>query len=234
MFKFTMCSLLFLSFSLNVLARDQASNFVTEEELGEIFHPVDPEIIPSELIIVVDKAKQGKTPTAQTMQVFRKKKDSDVLEYEEVFKWDVSTASQTLKKPEGGARYYAGTPIGAHRISLLAPGKPRMEKLHKSQKWNDAEMPYTIFFHNGIALHGTTPEHFSALGTRDSGGCVRMHPDNAKKLYNYILENLRPTTVTSYSRGGQAVRSAKGYTTQNNLNVMIVIVNRDKDRPLEH
>lgn len=47
-------------------------------------------------------------------------------------------------------------------------------------------MPYAIFFNGGIALHGTTPDHFNELGKKDSGGCVRLYPPNAAILWSYL------------------------------------------------
>jgi hypothetical protein len=54
-------------------------------------------------------------------------------------------------------------------------------------------MPYAVFIKDGYALHGTTPGNFLHLGRRASHGCIRLHPDNAKKLYELVnfhgLEN---------------------------------------------
>lgn len=54
-------------------------------------------------------------------------------------------------------------------------------------------MPYAVFIADGYALHGTTPGNFLKLGHRASHGCIRMHPDHAKKLYELVnfhgLEN---------------------------------------------
>src|SRR5688572_1242944 len=54
-------------------------------------------------------------------------------------------------------------------------------------------MPYVVFIKDGYAIHGTTPGNFLKLGHRASHGCVRLHPDNAKMVYElvnlYGLEN---------------------------------------------
>ena len=54
-------------------------------------------------------------------------------------------------------------------------------------------MPYVVFIKGGYAIHGTTPGNFLKLGHRASHGCIRLHPDNAKKVYElvnvYGLEN---------------------------------------------
>ena len=45
-------------------------------------------------------------------------------------------------------------------------------------------MPYSIFFHGGYAIHGTTD--IKNLGTVASHGCVRLHPDNAETLFKLV------------------------------------------------
>lgn len=82
--------------------------------------------------------------------------------------WSVSTAR------EG---YY--TPRGAFRAN-------RTERIHYSKKYDNAPMPYSVFFLGGYAIHGTG--HISALGRPASHGCVRLHPDNALALYNLVNE----------------------------------------------
>ena len=61
----------------------------------------------------------------------------------------------------------------------------RMEKEHYSKEWDDAPMPYSIFFTaRGHAVHGSY--HVKSLGRRASHGCVRLHPDNAAKLFALV------------------------------------------------
>lgn len=47
-------------------------------------------------------------------------------------------------------------------------------------------MPYVIFIKGGYAIHGTTPGNFLKLGHRASHGCIRLHPDYAKKVYELV------------------------------------------------
>ena len=47
-------------------------------------------------------------------------------------------------------------------------------------------MPYAIFLYHGIAIHGTTTGNFKKLGTPDSHGCVRLHPDNGFKFNRLV------------------------------------------------
>ncbi|WP_321337106.1 L,D-transpeptidase [Breoghania sp.] len=81
-------------------------------------------------------------------------------------KWKVST----------GRRGYI-TPVGRY--------KPyRVHKMWRSRKYDNAPMPYSVFFHKGWAVHGTNA--VSRLGRPASHGCVRLAPKNAKALYRLV------------------------------------------------
>ena len=70
------------------------------------------------------------------------------------------------------------TPSGTYRPF-------RLEKEHYSKEWDDAPMPYSIFFTGrGHAVHGSY--HVKSLGRRASHGCVRLHLDNAAKLFGLV------------------------------------------------
>jgi hypothetical protein len=47
-------------------------------------------------------------------------------------------------------------------------------------------MPYAVFYYKGFAIHGTPKANWPKLGTRASHGCIRMHPDNAKKVNRLV------------------------------------------------
>jgi len=71
----------------------------------------------------------------------------------------------------------------------------RMEKEHFSKEWDDAPMPFSIFFtQKGHAIHGSYD--VKHLGTPVSHGCVRLLPANAAKLYALVeKEGVTNTTV---------------------------------------
>jgi lipoprotein-anchoring transpeptidase ErfK/SrfK len=94
----------------------------------------------------------------QTMTVLE---DGNVL-----YSWDVSTARPGYRTPRGAFR-----PI-------------RMHKMWYSHKYDMSPMPYSIFFSGGYAIHGT--EYLRNLGRPASHGCVRLHPDNARILFNLV------------------------------------------------
>jgi lipoprotein-anchoring transpeptidase ErfK/SrfK len=60
-----------------------------------------------------------------------------------------------------------------------------MERQYVSKEWDDAPMPYSIFFtKRGHAIHGSS--HTKELGRAVSHGCVRLNPANAAKLFQLV------------------------------------------------
>lgn len=59
----------------------------------------------------------------------------------------------------------------------------RMEADHFSDEYDQAPMPYSIFFSRGLAIHGTTQ---GGLGRAASHGCVRLSIPNARELYSWV------------------------------------------------
>ncbi len=85
------------------------------------------------------------------------------------YNWLVSTGGQGFDTPSGTFHIF------------------RMEKDHFSKEWDDAPMPYSMFFTGiGHAIHGSY--HVKALGTRASHGCVRLAPENAAVLWDLITK----------------------------------------------
>jgi len=82
------------------------------------------------------------------------------------YRWPVSTARPGYRTPTGTFR-----PI-------------RLERTWYSTIYDNAPMPYSIFFHGGYAIHGTN--EIKRLGRPVSHGCVRLHPSNARTLFNLV------------------------------------------------
>ncbi len=80
--------------------------------------------------------------------------------------WPVSTARDGYVTPPGEFE-----PTG-------------MERMHYSQKYDNAPMPYSIFFYGGYAIHGSYAT--GSLGRPASHGCVRLSPGHARKLYEMV------------------------------------------------
>src|SRR6188474_1897151 len=88
-----------------------------------------------------------------------------------LYQWPVSTGK--------GARY--DTPSGKFKAF-------RMEKDHYSREWDDAPMPFSIFFtQKGHAIHGSLDT--KNIGRPASHGCVRLTPANAGKLFALVEED---------------------------------------------
>src|SRR5580658_9816048 len=71
----------------------------------------------------------------------------------------------------------------------------RMDSDHHSQEWDNAPMPYTIFFDmHGHATHGFAS--ITHLGNPASHGCVRLAPPNAAILFDLVkMEKMANSTV---------------------------------------
>ena len=96
----------------------------------------------------------------------------------QLYDWPVST---------GGSGY--DTPSGTFRPF-------RMEIDHHSDEWDNAPMPYSIFFtKTGDAVHGTYEQR--SLVRAVSHGCVRLSVKNAATLWKLVKqEKMANTTVT--------------------------------------
>ncbi len=93
-----------------------------------------------------------------------------VIRYGEViYRWKVSTA-----------RKGKVTPRGTYSPKSLS-------RYHKSSLYNNAPMPYSIFFRGNYAVHGTNQT--SRLGRPASAGCVRLHTENAAKLFSLVKKH---------------------------------------------
>lgn len=86
------------------------------------------------------------------------------VEGEHRYTWPVSTG-------------IGNTPSGSYRPQVLS-------RNHRSRLFNDAPMPFAIFYDGHYAIHGTVA--VSQLGTRASKGCVRLHPSNAAVLFALV------------------------------------------------
>ena len=101
-------------------------------------------------------------------------------------RWSVSTGL-------GG-----GPPSGSYRPQ-------RFERKWWSHKYHRAPMPYSIFFHEGYAIHGTI--HVSRLGHRASKGCVRLHPANAAVLFDLVRGSAGQTRIVVSGKTHVAVNA---------------------------
>jgi lipoprotein-anchoring transpeptidase ErfK/SrfK len=95
----------------------------------------------------------------------------------EIASWKISSA-------RGGYR----TPTGTYTPHYTA-------RMHYSKQYHWSPMPYSVFFNEGVAVHGTNAT--GQLGHPASHGCVRAHPKNAKIFYNLVHKHgMQLTRVT--------------------------------------
>jgi len=177
---------MYLLMFLTILAFDSYADDIFEEQEGalperlvnskspsikSIQHAIDS----NRLVIVVNKAAKG--PTAQRLVMYE--------DGTPVMNIKISTGREKDEIAKSGRKYFSSTPLGFFRPTQM------FEKYY-SKTWKTT-IPNPVFFNGGIALHGTTKDHFAALGTRDSGGCVRMLPADSVIVRNKIMSMGRGT-----------------------------------------
>ncbi|MEK6554767.1 MAG: L,D-transpeptidase, partial [Bdellovibrionota bacterium] len=136
------------------------------------------------LHVIINKANKGTATDAQTLKAY--------LDGTLVYKFKVSTGAETRVQTTSGKWSNRRTSAGVFRIYLRS-------RHHVSKTWTGASMPFAQFFNGGIAMHATTPDHYHELGRRASGGCVRLHPTNAKLMWELVGKiGVEETLVTVY------------------------------------
>jgi hypothetical protein len=94
----------------------------------------------------------------------------------QLYNWRVSTGGEGYDTPSGSFRPF------------------RMEIDHHSDEWDDAPMPYSIFFTKiGHAIHGTNEQR--NLGHPVSHGCVRLSVKNAATLWELVKQQKMANTT---------------------------------------
>ena len=81
--------------------------------------------------------------------------------------------------PVSTARRGKVTPVGTWTAKWVS-------RNHRSSRYNNAPMPYSVFYSGHYAIHGTN--QIKRLGRPASAGCIRLHPDNARIFYNMALD----------------------------------------------
>src|SRR5262252_4909964 len=98
-----------------------------------------------------------------------------------LYVWPVSTGQDRFSTPSGD----------------YAP--ERLERTWFSKAYYNAPMPHAIFFHHGVAIHGSYD--IARLGGPASHGCVRLHPQDAAMLFG-MVEQEGPGNTTIVVGGG--------------------------------
>jgi len=104
-----------------------------------------------------------------------------------VIRIDVSDQEMTVM--QGGRRLYSWPVSTAKRGHVTPTGtyQPQwFSRNHRSSLYDDAPMPFAIFYDGNYAIHATYST--GMLGRPASHGCVRLHPENARTLYEMVYD----------------------------------------------
>lgn len=97
----------------------------------------------------------------------------------------VSLATQTMTVSHNGKVLYRW-PVSTARKGKVTPtgqwSAKWLSKNHRSSRYENAPMPYAIFYNGHYAVHGTY--QVNRLGRPASAGCVRLHPEHAARLFS--------------------------------------------------
>jgi hypothetical protein len=151
-----------------------------------------------DLFMYVSKA--NRQPMGQRMFIFERDANGQVVPYAE---WRVSTGREQWEE-RNGRRSFTATPEGVFRLD---PDRFHVE--YYSRTYDNAPMPYAMFFDmrtkgypTGLAIHAAaSASKIARLGRRDSGGCVRLSPKNAKELF-YKIRNTTSGMVPVFAESG--------------------------------
>lgn len=199
------------NFILNLLGHFSADNpiplkrfFTSETFLDE---PLFNEFVN---IIVINKAAQGYD--RQTLRFFR----NGAL----VLQTLVSTGREQWEGTSGVGKqptrkYFSTTGVGYFPPTWL-------KEMHRSSLW-DSDMPWTIFFNGGIAIHQAPENAENKLGTRASGGCVRVSSEVAEKIFR-LVESGGIGSVPSMNRDGSFQYNNRGQLIRKKTYRTMVIV----------
>ena len=109
----------------------------------------------------------------------------------------VDIATQTMTVVHRGVVKYRWKVSTARRGKVTPTGTwsaKWLSKNHRSSRYNNAPMPYSIFYNGNYAVHGTN--QVNRLGSPASAGCIRLHTQNAALLYKLAQkEGLKNTRI---------------------------------------
>jgi len=95
----------------------------------------------------------------------------------------------TINRGNGVKETYSWKVSTGRRGFETPPGKFRpdyLDEMHYSSKYENAPMPYSVFFNDGIAVHATSETRH--LGRPASHGCVRLDKANAEVFFRAVHE----------------------------------------------
>lgn len=97
----------------------------------------------------------------------------------------VSLSAQQMRLTRNG-HLHAQWPVSTARKGKVTPKGTFypywLSRHHRSSLYNNAPMPFSVFYSGNYAIHGTYET--ARLGSRASSGCVRLHTDNARFVFS--------------------------------------------------
>jgi len=100
---------------------------------------------------------------------------------------NVHISSQTMTVSVDGIPLY-NWPVSTARRGYVTPTgyfhPVRLERIWHSTLYDNAPMPYSVFFDGNYAIHGTYETRH--IGHRASHGCVRLPTKDAAILFNLV------------------------------------------------
>jgi lipoprotein-anchoring transpeptidase ErfK/SrfK len=148
-----------------------------------------------EIVILIDKSTTG-----QTMRVLQNGT--------EIYAWKTSTGLEDPRENKLGDISEMHTPTG-----FFTPIPGRLYENYHSKSW-DSDMPFALFFAGGVAIHETSKNNYEALGTRASGGCVRLNHENAQTLFQLVKNDIGRGTIAQFDRDTGCLKQDKNGKTR--------------------
>lgn len=124
-----------------------------------------PETVPPEIVASV-AAKPGISATVSLSTQRMYVVVIDKFGLKRTYAWKVSTGKEGFD-----------TPTGAFKPTVLSID-------HRSRTYDNAPMPYAVFFTGGYAVHAT--DAVARLGRPASHGCVRLALENAATFFGLV------------------------------------------------
>jgi lipoprotein-anchoring transpeptidase ErfK/SrfK len=148
--------------------------------------PARAELLDGTRVASIDPPAQAETPAEKPHEFVLARVD---LSDQKMYVYVDEKLEHVFPISSGRGSYH--TPTGQWKAAWLS-------RYHRSKKYNNAPMPYSVFFYRGYAVHGTTD--IKHLGSPASHGCIRLHPDNAKIFFTLVQENGKDSTLISVVR----------------------------------
>jgi len=171
-----------------------------------------------DLFMYVSKSNRG--PLAQRMFVFQRDTDGKLVPYAE---WRVSTGREKVEL-HNERKIRTTTPEG-----VFALDPDRFHARYWSKTWGGAPMHYAMFYdlknngnQSGLAIHAAVgADKIRRLGRRDSAGCIRLAPKNAKELF-YKIRNTTQGRVPAFAVNEKGSTDRWGHVERDEAGTMVL------------